>query len=61
LCGQQPAEEISEVFVGDLVKEEAEGKNDGARDDPIDVIPEHLRLIEERAEGGEKSQEPNSV
>ena len=50
-----------EVFVGHLVKEEAEGKNDGARDDPIDVAPKHWRLVEERAKGRASSQQPDGV
>jgi hypothetical protein len=49
------------VFVGELVKEQAEGKNDGARDAPIDVIPKRLRRFEERAEQGESNQQPDRV
>ena len=49
LCGEKPAKEPPEVLVGELVEEEAEGKNDGARYDPIDVIPKRSRLIEESA------------
>jgi hypothetical protein len=41
LCGEKPAKELSQVFADDLLKGEAAGKNDGARDDPIDVVPKH--------------------
>ena len=51
LCYKKPAKKLSEVFVDELVEEEAEGKNDGASDDPIDVAPKHQLLMEKRAEG----------
>jgi hypothetical protein len=46
---REASEGASGVLVGELVEEEAEGKNDGARYDPIDVIPKRSRLIEESA------------
>ena len=49
------------MFVGDLVKEKAQGKNDGARDDPIGVGPKYSRLIEERAKGRPRNQQPDSI
>ena len=49
------------MFVGDLVEEEAEGKNDCARNDPIDVAPKHSRLVEERAKGRARSQQPDRI
>jgi len=44
LCYKKPAKKLSEVFVDELVEEEAEGKNDSASDDPIDVAPKHQWL-----------------
>src|SRR6266481_276612 len=61
LCGEKPAKELSQVLVGELVEEEAEGKNNGAGDNPIDVVPKHSRLVEERAEGWAKSQQPDGI
>src|SRR6266853_400288 len=61
LYGEKPAKEVSKAFVGDLVKEKAEGKNDGARDDPIGGGPKYSRLIEERAKGRPRNQQPDSI
>ena len=51
LCCKKPAKKRPHMFVGELVEEEQEGKNDGARDGPIDVVPKHPRLMEDGAEG----------
>lgn len=48
------------MLAADLVKEKGAGKKDSARDDPIDVVPKHSRLVEKRSEGCE-IQQPNSI